>query len=379
MRSLLLLAYGLPLLAQPPAINQEGVRNAASMMPSSLPGAAIARGARFAVLGLRFGNDTRAVRLAVSGVAAPIIAVRNDRIEALMPADAPLGEASLIATNEDGASRPFRLRVVRSSPGLYQTDLSTSPGEQALITATGLDPQGKLQLFIGGIKTSVRRVEAAETGTYRVHFETPRSALLGCFVPTFARDAEGHVSNSVWIAIHRPGQPCDDGPAWPFANTPAGGKGALIGLVRVHLSLSARDKPVQTVGDIGFAAFLGANGAEHPFSAREYRPPPGTCRIDTSLSEPGAIPTLPAVLLTLGQMRGLSAGPAIQVENHQGLALLPPVPEEAGIYSGMLGGETPIDNRKRLPLFLGAEENVVSAPGATVGAFRIRLPGLPRL
>ena len=46
-------------VAQPPAILQEGVFNAASHMPPSLPGGGIAPGSRFLIRGLRFAPDSK--------------------------------------------------------------------------------------------------------------------------------------------------------------------------------------------------------------------------------------------------------------------------------------------------------------------------------
>jgi hypothetical protein len=328
-------------------------------------------------LGLRFAADSR---ILVSGQPARVLEVRNDRIEALMPERAPLGEATLVITNADGESRPFRMRVAHSSPGLYAQPLSTSPGAEAAIMVTGLAPHAPLQLWVGAVKANVRTIRPAEDGKYRIRFETPRNAPLGCFVPVHARDAESHVSNFILISVHRPDVPCEDGSAWPLAAMPAGGTGARVGLARVRVSMSTGSKPVLNVGDLGFTAFVPADPVEPPFSGRLLRPAPGTCQAVSDLSQPGALSTLPSLLFAMGKTRALSAGPAIQVEGPRGHALLLPVPDQAGLYSNALGGELPmIRSDRALPLFLGPEETIVSAPGDQIGSFSLRLPGLPRL
>ena len=49
--------------AQPPAISQNGVMNAAAHTPTVLPGGAIARGARFLIRGVRLGADRSSVNV----------------------------------------------------------------------------------------------------------------------------------------------------------------------------------------------------------------------------------------------------------------------------------------------------------------------------
>src|SRR5947208_8508286 len=85
--------------AQPPAINQEGVFNAASRMPPSLPGGALAPGARIVIEGLRF-DPTSEVR--IGAIALKVLSASPARIEALLPASLATGPAALTVANRDG-------------------------------------------------------------------------------------------------------------------------------------------------------------------------------------------------------------------------------------------------------------------------------------
>ena len=93
-RSLAILAR---LACAQPGIQQNGVVNSASQIPPTLPGGAIARGALFDISGVRFGSSGH-TSLAVSHggtrVPVPAVSVSPRRIQARMPASAPLGAAS---------------------------------------------------------------------------------------------------------------------------------------------------------------------------------------------------------------------------------------------------------------------------------------------
>src|SRR5579871_5093169 len=116
---LLLLVCPLPARAQPPAIFQEGVRNAASRIPPSLPGGSLAPGALFTVGGVGFGDSPAAIRIQVGRFAARILSVKPRRVEAMLSPGMPAGEVALTLTRENEASRPFPVRVTPSSFGIF--------------------------------------------------------------------------------------------------------------------------------------------------------------------------------------------------------------------------------------------------------------------
>src|SRR5258708_32928860 len=83
-------------LAQPPAISQNGVVNAASQMPPALAASAIARGALFHIYGVRLTAAGAITRVRVfnesASVPVKIVSAAAARLEATMPLNAPLGK-----------------------------------------------------------------------------------------------------------------------------------------------------------------------------------------------------------------------------------------------------------------------------------------------
>src|SRR6185437_3736432 len=119
-RSIPLLALALVCLAAddvpaPPAIQPGGIVNAASRLPATLPGAGIARGARFMIPGVRLGpvepahgseSDPPTSLAAVSvqfrqgdtTVPAGLLLVREKRIDGWAPEATPLGRVQVTVT-----------------------------------------------------------------------------------------------------------------------------------------------------------------------------------------------------------------------------------------------------------------------------------------
>ena len=71
-------------LAAPPAIAANGIANAASRIPSTLPGGSLARGARFILEGVRFSPSPTITIQAAQTFRATIITATATRIEARM-------------------------------------------------------------------------------------------------------------------------------------------------------------------------------------------------------------------------------------------------------------------------------------------------------
>src|SRR5215472_18252949 len=91
-----LLAWTSVARAQPPAIFQGGVYNSASRIHPALPGGSLAPGMRFTVEGIRFGEPVE-IRIVSDSksMAARVLSHSPGKLEALVPDDAPLGEAKL--------------------------------------------------------------------------------------------------------------------------------------------------------------------------------------------------------------------------------------------------------------------------------------------
>src|SRR5579864_4013845 len=86
--------------AAPPAISPEGVINAASQMPSQLPGGAIARGSLFRILGVRLGPGQVSVRVRKGSATVDAVPTYTSatRIDAIVPASSPVGDVTLTVT-----------------------------------------------------------------------------------------------------------------------------------------------------------------------------------------------------------------------------------------------------------------------------------------
>jgi len=95
--------------AQPPALTQEGIRNAASHIPTSLPSGALAPGERLIIRGIRLQRDqaqTRVLLDTASGrTEAGLLTSGEAEIEVLVPAGLPIGDAKLTVRTGDLVSR----------------------------------------------------------------------------------------------------------------------------------------------------------------------------------------------------------------------------------------------------------------------------------
>src|SRR5436190_20180792 len=102
-------------------------------MHPAVRNAAIARGARFLIMGQRFGPaNTLSMSLGpeATAVRVPIIHVENGRVEARMPADAPLGALPLRIIRDGEASPVATIRVVESAFGIFsQNGHGWGPGQ----------------------------------------------------------------------------------------------------------------------------------------------------------------------------------------------------------------------------------------------------------
>ena len=198
----------------PPAIDAGGVLNAASRMPASLGGGAIARGARFTLAGVRLGpaQGVRArqsdpphtlagcsveIAQAEMRVAARLFYASAERIEGWIPPSAPLGAVTLAVTYQSRTSEPYHLTLVRSSFGFFTPETTPEgvPGETATLSGTGAG-DAALRVFVGGKAASVVSV-GGTTGIQRIQFRIPSEAPHGCAVPVQAVTGEGRASNTV--------------------------------------------------------------------------------------------------------------------------------------------------------------------------------------
>ncbi|HZT29803.1 MAG TPA: hypothetical protein VFA33_07970 [Bryobacteraceae bacterium] len=400
--ALVAIAWGIA-AAQPPAIFQEGVRNAAGRIPPSLPGGAIARGARFTIEGVRFAGLPGQVRIRVAGAEARVLRVEPRTVEALMPADAPLGEAAFTVSRGGETSRPFSLRVVSAAFGIYsrngrgwgpgqigQVDASgrrrpnspeaaARPGQTIVLRGTGLGGM-RPRILVGGQPAPVAWVKpaAGEAGIEEVAVRLPERAAEGCWVPVAAL-AGGYASNTVTVAIRRGGGPCIPPADWPQPLAPGRKTAGLLFLARAFLHAEfTPGVPSAAINDEGAAVFLEAEPGEDLLLPIHLAPPSGTCTAYTGLYESagGFTSTLLGMLLENVRGRGLDAGASIALNGARAARTLPAARRTQGFYGALLGSETP-GGRAR-PLFLDPGSYQATAPGGPgVGPFRVSL-NMPR-
>ena len=176
-------------LAAQPGIGQNGVVNAASQIAPTLPGGALARGALFTIHGVRFGtagNLAVAIRKGESVLVARILSTTPERIDALVPATAPIGPASLVVTAAGQPSLPFPIEIVESNPGLFSRngqgwgpgridnleapgsrranalEHPARPGRQIVLAATGLGVARSITVFVGNRAVRAGAPEAVQ-------------------------------------------------------------------------------------------------------------------------------------------------------------------------------------------------------------------------
>lgn len=265
MRFILFCAAVSASLCAQPFIAYRGVYNVASYMAAGLPGGGIARGSTFAIFGRNLGPGVTPqlsfpLSTTLSGVSIAItqgnttvnaipVGLTAGQINAILPSNAPLGQASLRLTYNGVRSNAIPVQIVNSSfgvftansagngPGILQNAIgntlpinslqsSITPGGIVVLWGTGLGPvlfgdnvapiAGNLptqtEVFVGGIKATVQYSGRSPccAGIDQVAFQVPTNAPLGCWVPVYVRTGGTTVSNVVTMAISADGSPCQE-------------------------------------------------------------------------------------------------------------------------------------------------------------------------
>ena len=217
-----------------PAISQNGVVNAASLIPPSFAGGSIGRGALFAISGVRLGDSGHAaVTLTKNGAVSQVEALKvsDRRIDAWMPASAPLGSAMLVVTAGGESSKPFAVDVSEFNPGLFSRNgegwgpaladnieksgarfarIASPEGplirakESRELAATGLAGAKDVRVILGNqaIQSSLRR--SPERGREEITVTIPSDAPVGCWVPVYLLVTPARASNVVTLTIQDP-------------------------------------------------------------------------------------------------------------------------------------------------------------------------------
>jgi uncharacterized protein (TIGR03437 family) len=384
--------------AQAPEIARNAVVNAASNTPIALADSAIGRGALLTIRGKRFKpfiesqSDLSVKLIGPAGEKAlAIMAAEPSLVTARVPADAPLGPASLIVVVDRERSLPYPVKVVRAQFGIYAVNEkgwgpgriqnlrgaarrpngvtnAANPGQTLALSGTGLGDAKTPAVFVGGRPAKVVAARASRDSD-EILFQVPANAPEGCFVPVQVRNAGPLASNTVTVAIHKGGGNCRESDYFPFAGWPA----SSFGMVVITRTLQ-REYGTEAVSDEAAGWFGRLPGLEklNPYF---LLPPPGTC---TSEAEPWGGGFVPATLISLLASRAgvqvLRAGDEISINDGRILRKVPAFRSGQGVFDRELSD--PRGRADRLLQFVSpAVVHVAGKGGPDVGRFSFALGG----
>ena len=342
------------LSAQPPAIFQDGVSNAASRVPSSLPFGGLAPSSRVYIKGVRFGTHPSLTIKAGDGrYTARLLRTERLAAEFLFPPDVPPGSAELIVEAEGGPSRPFEVNIASNAFGIQSLHRT---GRIITLEGTGLGKDVATEVVVAGQSILASTVRKGEDGNDRIQFELPKPHPPGCHIPLYVR-TPSHVSNFVDLA-DLPG--CKDS-SWPALSPMTKGAGSVI-LLRTTLSAQGATWTADSVD----AVFLR--------SAKQVSQTPmwfplavGQCRMRVAIEETQQDPLKLLRFDTTG-MKTASAGPGIVFGSRRVTM------GDNGVYTATLGGHFPT-MRSTKPLFFDPRKTyVISASEGKTGKFKLSLP-----
>jgi uncharacterized protein (TIGR03437 family) len=386
--------------AQAPEIARNGVVNAASTTPVALADSAVGRGALLTIRGKRFGEDPSRISAKFKGPAGEksltIASVDNFTITARVPADAPLGPASLTVAVEGERSAPYPVKVVRAQFGIYSINgKGWGPGVIQNLTGTKRTPNGVANaasfsqtlalsgtglgdaktsdtkppaVFVGGQPAKVIGARALRDGD-EILFQVPANAPEGCFVPVQVHNAGLLVSNTVTVAIHKGGGNCHEPEYFPFAGWPDSSFG-LVAITRT----AQREYGIEPVSDEAAGWFGRLPGLER-LNPYFLLPPPGTCTSEVESWRGGFAPaTLISLLASHAGAATLRAGGEITINDGKTLRRVPAFRGSQGVFDRELSN--PRGRADQLLHFASPTVvHVAGKGGPDVGPFSFPLGG----
>jgi uncharacterized protein (TIGR03437 family) len=322
------------LFAQHPILYNRGTVNAASLAPAGLPNAPIARGSVFTIFGENLGPAQSpalafplsstiggvSVGVTQSGVttqAFPIY-ISPTQVNAIMPSSVLAGLASLRLFYQGAKSNAITIQISNSAPGVFAVSSGgygpgivqnyitadnqpinslvapVAPGQVITIWGTGLGPvtfpdnvaptpgnvSTPVTLTLGGQPASVAYSGRSPccSGIDQIVATVPNNAPLGCWVPV-SINAGGVVSNTITMAIARPGAASCDDPGNPLSKlVRTKGTQAFIHVEHVD-SIENVDtqKTATKVLDNIYSRFYTRPSSPYNFDPYMSYPPAGTC------------------------------------------------------------------------------------------------------
>lgn len=325
-------------LAQPPLIYNRSIYNAASFMPLTIPGGAIAQGSIFSIFGAQLGpakavpatsfplqNTLGGVSINViqgsTIVSAIPLFVSAGQINAILPSNAPLGTASIQVVVNNARSNMAPIKITSSAVGIFtangtgigpgvlynfvaqnnqpinSTSVTAKPGQVITLYATGLGPistpdnvaptSGNLpvqvQVFVGGQAATVQYSGRSSccSGLDQIVFTVPKNAPTGCWVPVYVKTAGTTMSNFVTMAIENSSGMCTTD-VLPQV-TSAFLKGQKLAEAMAMRSTTRQDvgvvAPVDVTSDYHVDFAFEPDPGQFPFNPALAFPPAGTCTV----------------------------------------------------------------------------------------------------
>jgi uncharacterized protein (TIGR03437 family) len=411
--------------AQSPFIYYRGVVNVASYMPPSLPSGAIAQGAQFSIFGSNLGPATSpplafplsttlsgvsiSVTQGATTVAAIPVFLSMGQINAIMPSNAPLGQATLRVVYNNLRSNPVPVTIAQSAFGIFTStgtgqgpasiqnysaaalplnalNVPAQPGQLEILYGVGLGAAlggndnsapttgnlpTQVEVFVGGVSAPIGYSGRAAccSGIDQINFTIPTNAPTGCWVPVAVRTQGTIVSNHATIAIS-PNSSCSE-PNNPLATALInGGSQATFFAGRFSTrhdvnTVSALESMADYAGGVLFQQ------QSYPYNFNPYLslPPAGSCTTySVSAYLPNDLPHLTNVMATL---KGLDPG-AISLSTTGRAPVSLPAANFPGWINGYLGGSIPLISQLSSTLLLNPGTfTLATAGGADLPAFNV--------
>jgi uncharacterized protein (TIGR03437 family) len=365
--------------------------NAAGHRPVFAPGGALARGALIVIEGERIGPATQvlAQRDPVEDLAGVSVAMLSDlgsqplllsrvgatSIDAVIPADAVAGIASITVTYAGQTSAPVRAPIVPSALSLFRvSEAEGGPqkaGSEMTLWATGLGEAraDDLEVFVGGVPARVLAAQraAAPGGRDRIEIALPANSPIGCHTPVQARLYGSLPSNVIAIPTE---QPCESSGRAPRA---AGGLVGLVLLLRaeMYVELFELDSELVTfTSDSAFGAFAPSDKGRERLAPFVALPPAGSCTAYSSFFQTSELSDLPSQAWE-SALRGAPTAGVGEIEisgktRRRSVASDEPFQR----YADLLGGTHPYNASKPLPKFFEPGAFTITGSGGDgIGGF----------
>jgi len=421
-----------PRLQAQPVIT--GVLNAASYALPGLPHSDIAQGSMFVVFGQNLAQgklvlapapystefEGCSIRVSGGGVTADAVLIYTsfNQVAAILPSRIPPGDATIAVTyrfqpNPEKTSAPARIRVARSSfgiftrneagsgPGIVQNYNSATdqpvnaltapvrPAQVMILWGTGLGPVSfdetqlprvgdldvEAEVMVGNKSARIlyKGRSPQFPGIDQINFEVPADAPVGCHVPLAVR-AGGVVSNFASIAIASAGAICSDAIGFSAADFEKLRSTGQLRLGQVALTKTTVVDLKATVD--GVTAYFNRHDQATAVKAlsvvKESHLPYGTCTVISGRGEAGSN-ELPGDPTPVQRLRG---GAYINLQGPRGAKQIERRGGDANYYGASLGGGIPGFTGDYGPEYLVPGLYTVDHPaGPDVGAFRATKPG----